>query len=86
MNLCLPNSVVQTGSARKSFHPSVWITPQSFLEIVDPFRRRQGAPSFLAMQTLLTWPFRVRLTSLEGARGFRGCLFCFWWARPGKGE
>lgn len=47
-------------------------------------RRWQRAPSFLAMQTLLMWPFGVKLTSPEGAQGLGGRPFYFWWARPGK--
>lgn len=72
-NLCLSaQRCGADGRCQGRFHLSARITPQTFLETVGPFRRWQRAPTFLASQTPLTWPFGVTLTSLEGAQGFRG--------------
>lgn len=47
-------------------------------------RRWQRELSSLAMHIQLVWPFGVRLSPMEGTQGLRGCLSCFWWARPRK--
>lgn len=44
---------------------------------LDAFRRWQRVLGNLAMHTLLTWPFGVRLSPLEGVQGPRGACLVF---------